>query len=57
MGKSLKREKLEELRDFNMNIQEEREYWRYKVDDLGKELTKHRDSFTTMREESNKSIL
>jgi hypothetical protein len=28
MGKALKREKLEELRDFNRHIQEESQYWR-----------------------------
>jgi hypothetical protein len=31
MGKSLKREKLEELRDFNRQIQEESQYWRQRA--------------------------
>jgi hypothetical protein len=36
MGKALKREKLEELRDFNRQIQEESRYWRQKADELEK---------------------
>jgi hypothetical protein len=40
MGKSLKREKLEDLRDFNKQIQEENWYWRQREDELEKELSK-----------------
>jgi regulator of PEP synthase PpsR (kinase-PPPase family) len=40
MGKSLNREKLEELRDFNRQIQEESQYWRQREDELEKELAK-----------------
>jgi hypothetical protein len=36
MGKTLNREKLEELRDFNKNIQEEIRYWRKKEYELEK---------------------
>jgi uncharacterized protein YPO0396 len=57
MGKALNREKLEELRDFNRKIQEENWYWRQREDELEKELSKCQDSFTTMREELDKSIL
>jgi uncharacterized protein YlxW (UPF0749 family) len=57
MGKSLKREKMEELRDFNRQIQEESQYWRQRVDELEKELAKHQDSFIAMREELDKSRL
>jgi hypothetical protein len=57
MGKTLKREKLEDLRDFNKQIQEESWYWRQKENELEKELSKHQDSITTMREELNRNIL
>jgi hypothetical protein len=50
MGKSLNRQKLEELRDFNRHIQEESKYWRQRVDEMEKDLSKHHDSFTSMRE-------
>jgi hypothetical protein len=40
MGKSLKKEKLEELRDFNMNIQEESWYWRKITDEMEKDISK-----------------
>jgi hypothetical protein len=40
MGKSLNREKLEELRDFNRKIQEESWYWRQREDELEKEISK-----------------
>jgi hypothetical protein len=36
MRKTLKREKLEELRDFNRKIQEESWYWRQKKDEQEK---------------------
>jgi uncharacterized protein YlxW (UPF0749 family) len=57
MGKSLKREKMEELRDLNRQIQEESWYWRQRVDELEKELSKRQDSFTAMREELDRSRL
>jgi hypothetical protein len=57
MGKALNREKLEELRDFNRQIQEESRYWRQRADELEKELAKRQDSFTAMREELDRSIL
>jgi len=46
----LKREKLEELRDFNREIQEECWYWRQRVDEMEKDIAKHQEFFTTMRE-------
>jgi hypothetical protein len=57
MGKALNREKLEELRDFNRQIQEESRYWRQREDELEKELAKRQDSFTTMRVELDRSRL
>jgi hypothetical protein len=36
MGKSLKREKLEELRDFNRKSKRKVWYWRKKVDEMEK---------------------
>jgi hypothetical protein len=40
MGKALKREKLEELRDFKGKIQEENWYWRQTENELEKYLSK-----------------
>jgi hypothetical protein len=57
MGKSLNREKLEDLRDFNKNIQEEIHYWRQRENDLEKEHAKRQDSFTAMREKLDKRRL
>ena len=57
MGKALKREKLEEIKEFNSQIQEESMYWKQKAKDLEKELTTRQDSFTTMREELDKNKL
>jgi hypothetical protein len=57
MGKALKRENMEGLRDINRQIQEESRYWRQKADELEKEFAKHLNSFTTMREELDKHTL
>jgi hypothetical protein len=40
MGKVLNRENLEELRDINMNIQEEIWYWRQRENGMEKDLAK-----------------
>jgi predicted nucleic acid-binding Zn-ribbon protein len=43
------------LRDFSRKIQEEIWYWRQREDELEKEISKCQDSFTSMREELDKS--
>jgi len=55
MGKALKKEKLEELRDFNRQIQEESRYWKQGADELEKELSKRQDYFSSMREKLDRS--
>jgi len=57
MGKVLNRENLEELRDINMNIQEEIWYWRQRENGMEKDLAKIRNSFTSMRTELDKRRL
>jgi len=57
MEKASKREKLEELRDLNRKIQDEILYWSQRVDELEKEISKHYDSFSSMKAELDRSIL
>jgi hypothetical protein len=49
MGKTLNKEKLEELRDFNRHSRQECYYWRQREDELEKKLAKCQHSFIAMK--------